>query len=211
MLLPDTKESGAATYLALAGRIRRAPPRTGTRRAPEANPMLLKNDPGDNPYSMACPNCGCAGNYRRHGSYRRRLVTLAGELDLDIERLRCLSCGATHAVIPEDVVPYKAHSESFMLATFRLWAQGSTNAQARRILALPETTRRRVVSTVRRRVCALLACMPDRRSAANAVAGCPDRRISSLHAAAFGSRVGQRASRLFKSPRLAGPRTWPFT
>ena len=48
-------------------------------------------------------------------------------------------------------------------------------------------------------------------SAANAVAGCPDRRISSLHAAAFGSRVGQRASRLFKSPRLAGPRTWPFT
>ena len=66
--------------------------------------MLLKNDPGDNPYSMACPNCGCAGNYRRHGSYRRRLVTLSGERDLTIERLRCLSCGATHAVIPEDDV-----------------------------------------------------------------------------------------------------------
>lgn len=172
--------------------------------------MLLKNNRGDNPHSMACPKCGCRGNFRRHGSYGRRLVTLSGELDLTIERLRCLSCGATHAVIPEDVVPYKAYSESFMLATFRLWAQGSPNAQARRMLALPETTRRRIVALIRRRICALLACMPDRRSAGRAVAACPDPRISSLHMAAFGTRAGQ-ACRLFNPRGTARPAPGPFT
>ena len=59
---------------------------------------------------MACPECGAACGYVGHGSYRRFLVTECGEEGRTIKRVRCRGCGATHAVMPDDVVPRKQYS-----------------------------------------------------------------------------------------------------
>lgn len=59
---------------------------------------------------VACPECGATCGYVGHGSYRRFLVTECGEEGRTIKRVRCRSCGATHAVIPDDVVPRKQYS-----------------------------------------------------------------------------------------------------
>ncbi len=59
---------------------------------------------------VPCPECGSASGYVGHGSYKRFLVTKDGEEGRVIKRVRCKGCGATHAVIPDDVVPRKQYS-----------------------------------------------------------------------------------------------------
>lgn len=69
-----------------------------------------------NIYKATCPSCGVTGNWANHGSYTRHLVTQEQDEIITINRLKCLSCGSTHALLPPDVVPYKHFSLSFMVA-----------------------------------------------------------------------------------------------
>lgn len=52
----------------------------------------------------------------RHGSYLRHVVHRGREERIEVTRVRCASCMATHAVIPPGVVPYRQFSEALVLA-----------------------------------------------------------------------------------------------
>ena len=57
-----------------------------------------------------CRRCGASqrGSFRRNGSYRRQLATLAGDIALDVPRLRC-SCGAHVSVVFPILEPRRRH------------------------------------------------------------------------------------------------------
>ena len=62
----------------------------------------------------ACPACGGRHGYVGHGSYKRFLVAENGESGRAIKRVRCKGCGSTHAVLPDDVIPFKLYSASIV-------------------------------------------------------------------------------------------------
>ena len=68
---------------------------------------------------MACPACGSRGNCAPHASYTRSLIEYeGGEVvyhRVKIRRVRCGSCGHTHAILPEHIVPYSTYSLLFIL------------------------------------------------------------------------------------------------
>ena len=67
----------------------------------------------------ACPVCGCRGSWQTHGRYERSTIDYeSGQVvyrHIKIRRLRCESCGRTHAVIPDYIVPYSTYSLLFIL------------------------------------------------------------------------------------------------
>lgn len=153
--------------------------------------MLLNNGTDFNLSRAACPRCGCKGNYKPHGSYTRSLVTLDGEVEVAVERVRCCSCRATHAVIPPDVVPYRAYSESFAVEMLLAWANGASNREVRDSFGVPETTRRRMLSQSRRRACALFPCGPARAAVAAAARGIGAAAVAASHALSFATRFAE--------------------
>lgn len=80
-------------------------------------------------WDYACPNPECRAKHhpmRRHGRYGRSLVLwdsgacLLMEGRMEILRLKCISCGSTHAVLPMDVIPFFAYSVQAVLALLSL-------------------------------------------------------------------------------------------
>ena len=64
-----------------------------------------------------CPYCGAKGSCRRRGSYERSLVTFSGKpevIRLKIPRVQC-SCGKSHALLPDLIVPYLSYSLPMIL------------------------------------------------------------------------------------------------
>ncbi|MGN0734446.1 MAG: DUF6431 domain-containing protein [Anaerovoracaceae bacterium] len=55
--------------------------------------------------SLTCPCCG-HHNFVRHGYYERTLKFKENTIRLTVLRVRCKSCGSTHAILPECIVPY---------------------------------------------------------------------------------------------------------
>ena len=172
---------------------------------------MLREDPsGGNPLETPCPRCGCAGNYVGHGSYLRHVVHRGREERVEVRRVRCRSCMSTHALIPPGVVPWRAHSEGFMIAVLAAWASGSSNAEVRRAFGISETTRRRMVAGARRRACALLACGASRAAVDAALAAAGAGALPALHMAAYGTRFAERVR--FANPRRpAKPPPGPST
>ena len=160
-------------------------------RARKAPHMLRKTGPGGNLSGINCPSCGCAGNYTGHGSYRRHVVFKGREEAVRVPRVKCASCSKTHAVLPEGVVPYRAYSEQLVLAVLAAWASGMSNSEVRSSFGISETTRRRIVSDSRRRVCALLACGASRASVAAALASAGVGAVPAMHMSAFGTRFAE--------------------
>ena len=86
------------------------------------------NDPalGETP----CPACGAVGGFRPHSPYRRNLEDLEGGAvtcgKVTIERVRCASCGTTHALIPPNVSPYRQRSVRLLGAIARARLSGGT-------------------------------------------------------------------------------------
>ena len=79
--------------------------------------MILGTDGSCNDPALAataCPRCMAVGRFRPHSPYRRGLEDLEGGRivcgKVTIERVRCGSCGATHALIPPNVSPYRQRS-----------------------------------------------------------------------------------------------------
>ncbi len=68
---------------------------------------------------IACPVCKSRGNCAAHGSYTRSLIDFeAGRTvyrRVEIKRVRCGSCGHTHAIVPDGVIPYTTYSLPFIL------------------------------------------------------------------------------------------------
>ena len=156
--------------------------------------MLRDCDPERKTSGKRCPNCGVAGNYSGHGGYERWFDDGAGARRVRVNRVKCLSCGKTHALIWKDMVPYKLRSESLHLGTFRTWAQGSPFRRLLASSAIPGTSLRRLLSHVRTRLSLMLARPPNRASLAAAVAGTCDAGLSSMHLSRYGRMLAESAN-----------------
>lgn len=71
-------------------------------------------------FSYICPSCGARHSLIRHGKYVRNISFInednfIEEKSMTVLRLLCKSCNKTHAVLPNDVIPYCIYSFSFMI------------------------------------------------------------------------------------------------
>lgn len=55
--------------------------------------------------TIICPNCDTA-DMERHGYYKRYVNISGTKYYIRILRVRCKSCGHTHAVLPDFIIPY---------------------------------------------------------------------------------------------------------
>ena len=66
-----------------------------------------------------CPRCGAKGCCNPHASYHRTLIDfIAGKpvySRIIVCRVICTSCGHTHAVLPDVMIPYATYSLFFIL------------------------------------------------------------------------------------------------
>lgn len=70
-------------------------------------------------WNCSCPKCGVYGDWNRHGSYQRYFSIFEEEQiktkQMEILRLKCMSCGSTHAILAYDIIPYRIFSLSLFL------------------------------------------------------------------------------------------------
>lgn len=81
--------------------------------------FFLSNYELNNFYSpLKCPHC-CSQDLIRWGSYNRNLIYLEDNVIkyklIKIKRVRCKTCGKTHALLPAFLVPYKIHTLDIIL------------------------------------------------------------------------------------------------
>ena len=69
----------------------------------------------------------------------------SGARRVRVNRVRCRSCGKTHALIWHDMVPYKLRSEGFHLRAFRSWASGRSMRSLLESTAIPPSSLRRMI------------------------------------------------------------------
>lgn len=71
------------------------------------------------PELETCPVCKSAGNLRIHCYYKRYLTDFIGDKtvrrEISVLRLSCDSCGSTHAILPDIIIPYCSYSLFFIL------------------------------------------------------------------------------------------------
>lgn len=188
--LPRTEEAGAAH-------------KPGSQPPPLQHPgnlarkavqMLRDCDPQRKTSDKPCPKCGAAGNYSGHGGYERWFDDGSGARRVRVNRVKCLSCGKTHALIWHDMVPYKLRSEAFHLRAFRSWAEGMSMRSLMSSTKVARTSLRRMLSRVRSRLSLMLARPPNRAPLAAAIAGTGDAALSSMHLARFGRMLAESAN-----------------
>lgn len=67
--------------------------------------------------SLECPHCHST-NIIRWGFYQRNIYFFddnnISSLIIDIQRVRCKSCGKTHALLPFGIIPYKQFSDEII-------------------------------------------------------------------------------------------------
>lgn len=72
---------------------------------------------------QVCPYCNSTGRLIPHDSYSRYMVTLKNNrietVILRIPRVKCTSCGHTHAFLPEMLIPYSSYSLRFVLTVLK--------------------------------------------------------------------------------------------
>ena len=72
-----------------------------------------------NPSKHVCPICGAVGRFRLIQPYERYMISTCGscrvETILSIRRFQCESCGHTHALLPDVLIPYGSYSLRFIL------------------------------------------------------------------------------------------------
>ena len=75
--------------------------------------------------SASCPGCNAVGRFALHGKYNRYIVYFEEgrpiSATIGIKRVKCLSCGITHAVMPGDIIPYRLLSLFVFLSVLNLF------------------------------------------------------------------------------------------
>lgn len=79
-----------------------------------------------------CPFCLTKHpDWKRHAVYERYLISFEdGHTvlhQITVIRYRCPSCGHTHAVLPESIIPYQSYSFLFIIQVMRDYFTGSLN------------------------------------------------------------------------------------
>lgn len=71
-----------------------------------------------NMFTLECNNCHRRGECIRHGYYKRGYLLTAEDIlagtRIRILRVRCKHCGRTHAILPEEIVPYLRFTATFI-------------------------------------------------------------------------------------------------
>jgi hypothetical protein len=62
------------------------------------------------PTQYGCKNCGYLGRLHRHGFYSRNVITRFTTYRIFILRIKCPSCGKTHSLLPDFLIPYYQYS-----------------------------------------------------------------------------------------------------
>ncbi|TYQ16375.1 UNVERIFIED_CONTAM: hypothetical protein Cloal_2908 [Acetivibrio alkalicellulosi] len=67
-------------------------------------------------FNYTCPVCGAKHSLSRHAKYKRYTCILYKNTicfdTIEILRLKCSSCGKTHAILPSNIIPYCVYSYS---------------------------------------------------------------------------------------------------
>lgn len=57
-------------------------------------------------FTYSCPSCNCPGCLVKHGYYKRTVTIKGIKHRINILRVKCKSCGKTHAILPDFIIPY---------------------------------------------------------------------------------------------------------
>jgi len=85
-------------------------------------------------HSEKCPSCGAVGLLSPNGCYMRNLVTyrdgriIGSRISVDL--FKCASCGASHALLPDILVPYSPYSLRFKLTVLLAYFERKTTVAA---------------------------------------------------------------------------------
>ena len=86
------------------------------------------------PQQEICPICKSQGNCRIHAYYNRSVIDFKYgqkvKSSLCVKRLICDSCGHTHAVLPDVLIPYSSYSLMFILRVLGEFFLGMTSIEA---------------------------------------------------------------------------------
>ena len=71
------------------------------------------------PKSEECPVCHSIGNCKTHAAYQRSMIDIIHGKpvyqEICITRIICESCGHTHAILPDTIIPYSQYGIFFIL------------------------------------------------------------------------------------------------
>lgn len=86
--------------------------------------LFLKFMAGFNPHEHKCPFCSARHpDWKKHGLYSRYIISFENGHtichQINIIRYRCSSCGHTHAVLPDIIIPYQSYSLNFIIAVLQ--------------------------------------------------------------------------------------------
>jgi hypothetical protein len=80
------------------------------------------------PETEPCPICLSRGNCRFHAYYERNIIDFAngkpGYSVITVTRVLCNSCGHTHAILPDFIVPYSTYGLFFLLRVLSEYFSG---------------------------------------------------------------------------------------
>jgi len=72
-----------------------------------------------------CPACGATGCCKPHDEYGRDMISIEKgirkEHEIFIQRVICDSCGATHALLPDVLIPCSSYTLRFILHVLRAY------------------------------------------------------------------------------------------
>lgn len=144
--------------------------------------------------ATACPACGAVGGFRRHSPYRRNLEDLEdGAIacrKVTVERVRCGSCGATHALIPPNVSPYRQRSVRLQGAIACARLSGRTVEAVGEAYGICPRSLYRLMRCLPALLAALASLGARARPAASAAGACACARFRASAARACASALG---------------------
>ena len=87
------------------------------------------------PHDYKCPFCPAEyPDWKKHAVYDRYLISFENGITITyritITRYRCQSCGHTHAILPELIIPYQSYSLLFIIAVMRDYFIGSLTIES---------------------------------------------------------------------------------
>lgn len=89
-----------------------------------AKEFFLRAMAGFKPSRHICPSCRTKHpDWRRHAVYERWLISYENggtvTYRIKINRYKCSSCGCTHAILPESIIPFQSYSLLFIVSVMK--------------------------------------------------------------------------------------------
>ena len=79
--------------------------------------MIIQNERNNKNFQLICPKCS-SPLLKKHGFYDRHIVDYIDsevkETILQVQRYYCKSCGTTHALVDNNVIPYRIYTLNFI-------------------------------------------------------------------------------------------------